>query len=93
MVGADCPKIPLEDSTKKWQNSFFYVHNLGADRINLPPFVSAPPRVKRNWGYYPKHLSQEVLKLCQRVSEMREREGLIGTDLIAAFIRRRVLPL
>ena len=38
--GADCPKMPLEDSIKKWQNSFFYVRNLGADRINLPPFVN-----------------------------------------------------
>ena len=26
--GADFPKIPLEDSAKKWQNSF-YVRNLG----------------------------------------------------------------
>ena len=40
--GADCPKIPLEDSAKKWQNSFFYVCNLGADRINLRAFAIAP---------------------------------------------------
>ena len=23
------PKMPLEDSAKKWQNTFFYVHNIG----------------------------------------------------------------
>ena len=91
--GADCPKMPLEDSAKKWQNSFFYVRNLGAGRINLPPFVNSPPREKQNWRYYPKHPSQEVLNLCERVSVMKEREGLTGTDLITAFIVRRVLLL
>ena len=45
--GADFPKIPLEDSAKKWQNSFFYVCNLGADHINLPLFAIAPPRATR----------------------------------------------
>ena len=65
--------------------------NLGADRINLPPFVDVPPRAKQNWGYYPKQPSQEVLNLCERVLMMKEREGLTGTNLITAFIRRRVL--
>ena len=91
--GADCPKVPLEDSAKKWQNSFFYVRNLGEDRINFPPFINSPPWRKQNWGYYPKRSSQEVLNLCERVSVMKERERLTGTDLIAAFISRRVLPL
>ena len=85
--------MPLEDSAKKWQNSFFYVRNLGEDRINLPPFINSPPWGKQNWGYYPKHPSQEVLNLCERVSVMKEREKLTGTDLITAFIVRRVLPL
>ena len=49
--GADFPKIPLEDSAKKWQNSFFYVRNHGADHINLPPFTVVNPRAKTNWGY------------------------------------------
>ena len=51
--GADFPKIPLEDSAKKWQNSFFYVRNLGVDRINLPAFAIAPPRAKTNWATRP----------------------------------------
>ena len=66
--GADCPKMPLEDSAKKWQNSFFYVRNLGANRINLSPFVNSLPRGKQNWGYYPKYPSQEVLNQCERGS-------------------------
>ena len=80
--------MPLEDSAKKWQNSFFYVHSVGADRINLPPFINSQPWGKQNWGYYPKHPSSEVLNLCERVSVMKEREGLTDTDLITAFIRR-----
>ena len=91
--GADCPRMPLEDSAKKWQNSFFYVHNFGEDCINLPPFINSPPWGKQNWGYNPKHPSQEVLNLCERVSVMRGREKLTGTDLITAFIVRRVLSL
>ena len=34
-----------------------------------------------------------MLNLCERVSVMKEQERLTGTDLIAAFISRRVLPL
>ena len=55
--GADFPKILLEDSAKKWQNSF-YIRNLGADHINLPPFAIAPPRAKTNWGYSLRRPSQ-----------------------------------
>lgn len=88
-----CPKMPLEDSAKKWQNSFFYVRNLGADRINLPPFADVTPHAKTNWSYCPKDPAQEVLNQCSRVVVMTSREGLTGTDLIAAFVARRVLPL
>ena len=91
--GADCPKMPLDDSAKKWQNSFFYVRNHGADHINHPPFSIASPRVKTNWGYSLRRPSQEIVNLCERVMVMRTQEGLIGTDLLAAFITRQVLPL
>jgi len=83
----------LEDSANKWKNSFFYVRNLSTDHINLPPFVNAPSRVKMNLGYYPRNPSQEVLNLSAWLSEMKARERLTGTDLIAAFIMRWVLPL
>lgn len=44
------PKMPLEDSTKKRQDSFFYVRNVGAgaDCINLPPSINEPPHAKMN---------------------------------------------
>ena len=91
--GEDFPKIPQEDSSKKWQNSFFYVRNHGADRIILPAFAITPSRAKMNRGYLPRRPSQEIVNLCERVTVMRTQEGLTGTDLLAAFIMRRVLPL
>jgi hypothetical protein len=38
------PKLPLEDSAKKWQKSFFYVKNADPanDCINLPPLSTCP---------------------------------------------------
>ena len=74
-VGADFPKIPLEDSAKKWQNSFFYVRNPGADRINLSAFAIAPPQAKTNWGYSLHRPSQEIGNLCERVTVMRTHKG------------------
>ena len=69
------------------------VRNVGEDRINHPLFINSPPWGKLNWGYYAKHPSKEVLNFCEWVSVMKDQEGLTGTDLITAFIRRRVLPL
>ena len=66
---------------------------MGADRINLPVFTIVPPREKKNWGYSPRRLSQEILNHCKLVTVMRTWEGLTGNDLIAGFIMRRVLPL
>ncbi|XP_044387491.1 uncharacterized protein [Triticum aestivum] len=83
----------LEDSAKKWQNSFFYVSNLGADHINMPPFVDVTPQRRTICSYFPKNPLQDVLNLCAWVAEMKAREGLTSTDLIAAFIMRRVLLL
>lgn len=91
--GADFPKIPLDDFAKKWQNSFYYTRNLGADRINLPAFAIAPPRAKMNWGYSPRRPLQEIINLCERVTVMRTHEGLTRTNLLAAFIKCWVLPL
>lgn len=44
------PNMPIEVSDKKWQNTFFYVRNIGgrADAINLPPFFNEQPLAKKN---------------------------------------------
>ena len=49
-------KMPVKDSAKKSQNSFFYVSNTDpkADYINLPPFSNELPHAKVNWGYQPR---------------------------------------
>ena len=93
------PKLPLEDSAKKWQTTFIYVRNVvpAVDVINLPEFHNAPPLEKPNWGYCPKRPAadagmKEMAKICNWVAELA-REGLKPVDLIAAFIARRVLPL
>ena len=99
-VNGPFPKLPLEDSAKKWQTTFFYVRNANpaVDVINLPAFYNASPLEKPNWGYCPKKPSKtdagtkEMEKICNRVAELL-REGLKPADLIAAFIARRVLPL
>ena len=46
-----------------------------------------------NWGYSLWRPSQVIVNLCERVTVMRTQERLTGTDLLAAFITRRVLPL
>ena len=89
------PKMPIKDSIKKLQDSFFYVCNVDprVDCINLRPFVNEPPPAKANWGHTPKNLPQEMLNLCRRITEMTTREGLTRTDLFVAFITRWVMPL
>lgn len=89
------PKLPLEDSVKNSQKSFFYVRNINSavDLINLPPFINERPHIKLNRGYQPKNPSQEILNVCSQIKEMTAREGLSRTDLIRAFTVRQVLPL
>ncbi|KAE8809788.1 hypothetical protein D1007_13524 [Hordeum vulgare] len=46
------PKLPLQDSVKKWHMGFFYVKIVDPlhDYINLSPFAIAPPTAKLNWN-------------------------------------------
>ena len=39
------PPIPLIQSVKLWQKSYFYVKNIAlqGDYINLPAYVAGPP--------------------------------------------------
>lgn len=63
------PKMPIEDSAKKWQNSFFSVRNTDpkADYINLPPFANETPHAKVKWGYQPKSPPREMLNICSHI--------------------------
>jgi hypothetical protein len=49
---AGFPKVPLPDTSKKWQETFFYMKNVNPeeDLINLPPFVNVV-LTRQNWGF------------------------------------------
>jgi hypothetical protein len=79
------PKVPLPDSSKKWQRTFFYVRNvdLADDKINLPLFANVVPVEKLNWGYDPKNLLLEDLSIAAHARLLVNQKGLKGADLVA----------
>ena len=64
------------------------------DFINPPPYEAGPPTEPRSsWTYKPKHLSAAATTAVARLEEMTDLEGLQASDLLTAFVTRRVLPL
>ena len=63
------------------------------DYVNLPAYVAGPPAGRRpQWSYRAVTLSQAGAAAVARLRVMIQLEGLTGSDLLAAFIARRVLP-
>ena len=90
------PVIPLIQSVKKWQKSYFYVRNIAprGDYINLPAYVASPPAGRLpQWSFRAVTLTPAGSAAVARVRVMTQSEGLTGPDLLAAFVTRRVLPL
>ena len=90
------PVITLIQSVKRWQKSYFYVKNVApqGDYVNLPAYVAGPPAGRRpQWSYRAVTLSQAGAAAVARLRVMIQSEGLTGSDLLAAFLARRVLPL
>ncbi|XP_044409736.1 uncharacterized protein [Triticum aestivum] len=90
------PVIKLSQSVKLRQQSYFYVENvdLNVDFINLPAYEASPPVGSRsNWGYKPKPVSADTTAAIGRLRVLQESEGLVASDLLIAFVERRVLPL
>ena len=90
------PSIPLIQSVKLWQKSYFYVKNIAqqGDYVNLPAYVAGPPAGRQpSWSYRARSLSQAGNAAVSRLRVMIQSEGLTGADLVAAFVERRVLPL
>ncbi|KAE8774063.1 hypothetical protein D1007_53631 [Hordeum vulgare] len=88
------PQMPLQDSIKMRKRGFFYVKNVDPcrDCINLPPFTIAPSMVKTNWkATLPKPIA-EVAQIFAHLDNLKIR-GLLGHDLLASMISRRILPL
>ncbi|KAE8798888.1 hypothetical protein D1007_25857 [Hordeum vulgare] len=88
------PHMPLQDSIKMWHKGFFYVKNVDPSQecINLPPFTIAPPTARLNWkATLPKPIV-EVEQICAHLNNMKIH-GLLGRDMLATMVSRRVLPL
>ena len=64
------------------------------DYVNLPAYVAGPPAGRRpQWSYRARTLSPAGAAAVARLRVMIQSEGLTGSDLLAAFVVRRVLPL
>ncbi len=81
---------------KLWQKSYFYVKNVApqGDYVNLPAYRAGPPAGRRpQWSYRAVTLTPAGAAAVARLRVMIQSEGLTGSDLPAAFVARRVLPL
>ncbi|KAI4972664.1 hypothetical protein ZWY2020_003589 [Hordeum vulgare] len=87
------PQMPLQDSIKHWQKGFFYVKSAdpALDALNMPPFAIAPP-TRRRWDAKTPRPHPEVALICAHL-DILEKSGLLGRDLLATMVVRRILPL
>ena len=90
------PVIKLAQSVKMWQQSYFYIENVdpAANFLNLPAYEVGPHTGARvSWKYKPKPVSGDTAAAIGRLRVLQESEGLVASDLLVAFVERRVLPL
>ena len=90
------PPIPLIQSVKVWQRSYFYVKNVAeqGDYINLSAYVAGPPAGRQpSWSFRSRSLSPAGNAAISRLRVFIQSEGLRGADLVTAFVERRILPL
>ncbi|KAE8809051.1 hypothetical protein D1007_14489 [Hordeum vulgare] len=87
------PQMPLQDSVKHWQKGFFYVRSTdpAQDALNMPPFAITPP-TRQNWDAKTPKPHPEVALIRAHLDILRE-SGLLGRDLLATMMVRRILPL
>jgi hypothetical protein len=95
--------LPVVDSAKRWQGTYFYVKNVPQpaevpggeprliDNINLPAPMLNPPLDRSNWGALPKVPMFEEANV--RLLDLEASNGLQKRDLIAAMFLLRVQPL
>ncbi|KAE8821237.1 hypothetical protein D1007_00621 [Hordeum vulgare] len=92
-VKSGFPQMPLQDSIKHWQKGFFYVKSAdpAQDVLNMPPFAIALPS-RRNWDAKTPRPHPEVALICAHL-DILEKSGLLGHNLLATMVLRRILPL
>ena len=74
-----------------WQRSYFYVKNLSTDDdwVNQLPFNPAPITGRLpSWSHRAKSLTPSGAAAVARLRVLLQLEGLIGSDLLAAFVAR-----
>jgi hypothetical protein len=85
--GSPFSKIPMVDSVKKWQTTFFYVKNEKptSNRLNLLPFSFSVP-TGLNWGFchWLTDSEAEVSLLLDFVRSCVVNDGLTAVDLLCA---------
>jgi Putative gypsy type transposon len=89
-----CVMPEIVQSCKNWQTTFFYVKSpdQGPDLVNLPEFTTDRPTEKFQWSDKCGAGDCDVDSQVARVVRL-EREGLLPTDLAAAWLHARILPL
>ena len=90
------PTIPLIKSVKMWQQSYFYMKNVAPDGdwVNLPPYEAGAPAGRLpSWSHRVKTLTPAGAAAVARLRVLTQSEGPVGSDLLAAIMARRVLPL
>ncbi|KAE8805969.1 hypothetical protein D1007_17880 [Hordeum vulgare] len=87
------PQMPLQDSIKHWHKGFFYVRRTdpAQDALNMPPLAIAPT-TWQNWDAKTPKPHPEVALIRAHLDILRE-SGLLGRDLLATMVVRRILPL
>ncbi|KAE8798199.1 hypothetical protein D1007_26490 [Hordeum vulgare] len=83
----------VQDSIKHWQKGFFYVKsaNPAQDFLNMPPYAIAPP-TRLNWDAKTPKLHPKVVLICAHL-DILGKSCLLGRDLLATTVVRRILPL
>src|SRR4051812_42600639 len=89
-----CKMPEIVQSCKNWQTTFFYVKSpdQGPDLVNLPEFSTARPTDKFQWSEKRGAGDCDVDSQVARVARL-EQQGLLPTDLAAAWLHARILPL
>jgi hypothetical protein len=80
----------LTSSNKGWQSRWFYLRN---DDGWLPEFTHRVVLGAEKWGWgLPRDLQTHLKSLLEALQKLQDR-GLTAARVVAAFHRRRVLPL
>ena len=62
------------------------------DHHGLPPFVIGTPS-RASWKYSPAAKDPELKKVAEQIKILQEEQSFRGSDMVGAFISRRVSPL